>query len=543
MTSLWSPQKVVPQMQSADLQKIIEDVVFLLRNNHLKIPEEMTDLILSLNAAIAQPLILCLNLSEENMLHLADDYTEKVLPGLVIYNTNRKHLQKLSDHSHWMLSAGRFFSHSIRLAMLIPGIANSQFKTNKSVDDSKRIENEFDILLKLQNRETHLNIVRMLAFNPLRSRLHFHVIEHYSTSLIDKVIESRLRQEYLPDDWMNSRLIDVACGLHFLQQRSIIHRDITLNSFSLKPISPYHEIAVLSNLEMACSSSNEASTIVGQIADVYGENIPTRWSAPESLWDCTFDADTDSWMYGHFTRSLFTYGCEPYTELYSETTAEIMAKVVACGLKPYKWPCIPLSYHKLAASCLQFEKEKRPSMQMIIQQLEQLKQDQLKKGCKRDTYIEIKKRIPQSPNPDYAPLIFDLTDTKASNEPFISEKRFGLDVKEKLTVEFHNKILPKMSEDFAEKMGICEWPPEKRVKHCSSANDEVDITLYYRVPTARNILDFSKQLSDYQVNGIDIDVIFNITRLVEKMHEKRWIMVDLVGKNIYIQDSNNYKVR
>lgn len=56
-------------------------------------------------------------------------------------------------------------------------------------------------------------------------------------------------------------------------------------------------------------------------------------------------------------------------------------------------------------------------------------------------------------------------------------------------------------------------------------------------------MDFSKQLSDYQVNGIDIDVIFNITRLVEKMHEKRWIMVDLVGKNIYIQDSNNYKVR
>lgn len=564
-----------PQMQSADLLKKIEDIVFLLRNSHLKIPEEMTDLILSLNAAIAQPLILCLNLSEESLLLLAEDYAEKVLPGLVFHNTNRKHLQKLSDHSHWMRSAGRLFTNSIRIAILIPGIANSQFKTNKAVDDSKRIENEFDILMKLQNGETHLNIVRMLAFNPLRSRLHFHVIEHYSTSLIDKIIESRLRQEFLPEDWMNSRLLDVACGLNFLHQRSIIHRDITLNSFSLKPISPYHEIAVLSNLGMACSSSNEASTIVGQIADVHGENIPTRCSAPESLWDCTFDASTDSWMYGHFTRSMFTYGCEPYTELYSETTAEVMAKVVACGLKPYKWPCIPLSYHKLAANCLQFEKEKRPSMQMIIQKLEQLKQDQLKKnyneykilpkisnkqeerrhepkrgipetikkmkscpGCKRDTYIEIKKRIPQSPNPDYAPLIFDLKDIKASNEPVISKKRFELDVKEKLTVEFHNKILTQMSHDFAEKMGICEWPPEKRVNHGSSANDEVDITLNYRVPTARNILDLSVQLSSRNT----VDVIYNITRLVEKMHEKRWVMVDLVGKYIYIQDSNNYKV-
>lgn len=41
---------------------------------------------------------------------------------------------------------------------------------------------------------------------------------------------------------------------------------------------------------------------------------------------------------------------------------------------------------------------------------------------KRDTYIEIKKRIPQSPNPDYAPLIFDLKDIKAYNEPVISKK-------------------------------------------------------------------------------------------------------------------------
>lgn len=41
---------------------------------------------------------------------------------------------------------------------------------------------------------------------------------------------------------------------------------------------------------------------------------------------------------------------------------------------------------------------------------------------KRDTYIEIKKRIPHSPNPDYAPLIFDQKDVKAPNEPIIRQK-------------------------------------------------------------------------------------------------------------------------
>nr|XP_034336350.1 tyrosine-protein kinase receptor svh-2 [Crassostrea gigas]XP_034336351.1 tyrosine-protein kinase receptor svh-2 [Crassostrea gigas] len=163
-------------------------------------------------------------------------------------------------------------------------------------------------------------------------------------------------------------------------------------------------------------------------------------------------------------------------------------------------------------------------------------------GSKRDTYIEIKKRIPHSPNPDYAPLIFDQKDVKAPNEPIIRQKRFELGVQEKVTVKFHDKILPIMSHDFAEKMGILEWPPEKRVNHGGSAKDEVEITLNYRVPTAKNILDLSPQLNDYQINSIDIDIIYNITSLVEKMHQKRWIMVDIVGKYIHIQENNNFKV-
>ena len=44
------------------------------------------------------------------------------------------------------------------------------------------------------------------------------------------------------------------------------------------------------------------------------------------------------------------------------------------------------------------------------------------------------------------------------------KKRFGEDVEENVTVNFYNKMLPKMSEDFAKKMSIQDWPPEKQVK-------------------------------------------------------------------------------
>ena len=77
-------------------------------------------------------------------------------------------------------------------------------------------------------------------------------------------------------------------------------------------------------------------------------------------------------MFGHVIHAVHTYGCEPYTELYSETTDDIIAKVVSCGLKPYKWPCIPLSYHELAVKCLQFDWKERPDMHFIVESLRAL---------------------------------------------------------------------------------------------------------------------------------------------------------------------------
>ena len=122
-----------------------------------------------------------------------------------------------------------------------------------------------------------------------------------------------------------------------------------------------------------------------------------------------------------------------------------------------------------------------------------------------------------------------------------------------------------MSDDFAKKMSIQEWPPKKEVKQDKITEIKLVGTvmnyvkiyeqyspLYfvhialrsqiYRFPKARNIMDLGLDWSEYQNHDMDLEVIYQVTSLVQQMHEKRWILVDIVGKNIYVQEDNDFKV-
>ncbi|XP_061188421.1 uncharacterized protein LOC133196568 [Saccostrea echinata] len=542
----------------------------------------MSDFLLSVNTKVAQPIISCLNLSEGTMIQLAESYIGRAIPGLVVHNQDRRNLPKLSDHSHWMVSGGRLFKNLVRIAIRVPGISGIQIQNCKNPIESKQLLNEFDVIKTLQGDKIHVNIVKMFAFNPNPSPIPFYVIESFQTFLIDKLLHARKRQEFLSQDWMNNRFLDIASAIDFLHQKKIIHRDITINSFAIREYpSNGHEKAVLCSLEMACSNDIEASANTGHIGDIHGENIPTRWSAPESLWDDKYDVYTDIWMIGHVIHTLFTYGCEPYTELYSETTDDIMAKVVSCGLKPYKWRCVPLPYHQLATECLHFDRRKRTPIDKMCQRLKEMRKNQehLRKSCKheryfidqlpkisdqqterehkpergiplmvkkmkelpgiadkRKSYFEIKRRVPTSPNPDYAPLVMTLGlgDLLSPDEPKISRKGFELEVEEEVTVDFHDKILPKMSKDFAEKMCITKWPPVKQ----SFTLQEVKIILKYSFPACKNIIDLA---SSQERTDDPIHIVHQVACLVKRMHEKHWLLVDITGKNIYIQEENDLK--
>ncbi|XP_062572025.1 uncharacterized protein LOC134233952 [Saccostrea cucullata] len=560
--------------------KSFHNIIDVFARDQQLIPEEMSDLLLSVNAKVAQPFISSLNLSEGTMIQLAESYIARAIPGLVVHNQDRKNLPKLSDQSHWMVSGGRLFKNFVRIAIKVPGISGIQIQNCKNSIESNQLVNEFDVLRKIHGGKT-ANIVKLWAFNPHPSPLPFYVIESFQKSFLDELLHARNHQNSLSENWMNDRLLDIGGAINFLHQKKIIHRDITINSFAIREYPSHgHERAVLCNLQMACSNDDEASAKTGHIADIHGENIPTRWSAPESLWEDKYDVFTDIWMIGHLIHSLFTYGCEPYTELYSETTDDIMAKVVSCGLKPYKWPCVPLPYHKLASDCLHFDRGKRINFDIMRQRLKEIRKEQghsrksyyehelpkisdrqierkhkpeqgipqmvkimkelTENGDKRQSYFEIKRWVPKSPNPDYAPLVMTLSkdDLLSPDEPKLSIKRLELEVEEKVTVDFHDKVFPKMSPDFGEKMCI-KWPP---VKH-SFTTQEVKVILKCRFPAAKNIID----LVPLYVNNAQgeenyrLRIVHQVACLVKRMHEKRWLLVDITGKSIYIQEENDYK--
>ncbi|XP_061188790.1 uncharacterized protein LOC133196963 [Saccostrea echinata] len=565
--------------EKGDLLKVVE-ICWSRMSGHksfLPLPEELSNHLFTGDKQLANVIIQYLNISERSLLELTETYVQRHVTDIVFHHTKRKTLPKKTDHSYWSICQGRINKCEASIAIRVPGISMSSLQGIKEEYKIKNsmLENDFKILLGLQKDETHINVVRLLAYSDLKYSLHFYVKDNHRIEILEKLLEVRGQKTRFSGLWLNNRLIEMISALNYLHGKKIIHRDVTLRCFHLAHFSETEEDeTVLYDLNLA-SQTGFSMTASCQVEDMQGDGIPIRWSAVESILLNCYDARSDIWMFGHVIHELFTYGCEPFTDQYSSTTDDIISGVLSGDISPYRWPCIPYDYHKLALSCWKTDPKDRPSAEEILKHLRRLRDKRVvgaseetpdlprlsesqqerghepergispfirklkeksleKKENIRKTVIEMRRQSMPNPRSPLKEPVLCLDDIKPLHDPVVEETGEHLRIAEQVSVQFCEKILPTMSPDFCEKMGIIADTLSREKGNISGKG--IDNILKYMYPKAVNIL---KLLKGNVSHHSSAKMLLAVARLVQRMHAKRWLMVALIAKNIYIQHQEN----
>ncbi|XP_062596478.1 uncharacterized protein LOC134257922 [Saccostrea cucullata] len=571
--------------KSEDFQTLLEVLKVSSQGFHAKwsflpIPEEVHDLLFTLGHPVLQLVVKALDLSETMIRELAEANIKNTVPGLHIHDKVREIFSKTDERNYWSICGGRLYHFNVTISILIPDISTLKNTDHTEEAKSKHVRktNEFEILLSMQKdyRHTCNSIAKLLAYGSSSLPLPFYVVENHPQGLLERLLEARRSHKWLPRSWMYERLQEMASCFTYLHSQRIVHRDITLHSFCLKTcLTSGKCMAVLQKLELAHSTTNTSSST--HISVISGDWIPIRWSAPESILHGKYDSKTDVWMFGHTIHEMFTYGCEPYTELYSENTEEVIIRVVTRRLKPYKWKCIPHSFHILSTKCYDIHPEKRPPMHVVEKHIQTLRDQscpgsldiggnsvphigdkQLKREHKPERGIPnvvnfLREKTTENPEEFETcyktlrssiygrnkSLEFNLRkeDLESREEFKITNEINCIIVEELVSDTFFNLMLPKLSGTLAENLGLKECAV-KKIRRCSSSTD-AKMIIQYTFPSSSNILciaeEMSKNSKEENVNTL-LRFLFAVVKHVKQIHSRKWLMVDLIGKYVFIID-------
>jgi len=113
---------------------------------------------------------------------------------------------------------------------------------------------------------------------------------------------------------------DVACGLHYMGSRRIVHRDVSARNVLLDA----GFVCKVSDFGMAAAISAKDDDYAANYVRFHGE-LPVRWSAIEVLTDNKYSRASDVWAYGVLVYEVMSRGRVPYAEF--ATLAEVFEQV------------------------------------------------------------------------------------------------------------------------------------------------------------------------------------------------------------------------
>ncbi|KAK3085758.1 hypothetical protein FSP39_008238 [Pinctada imbricata] len=365
------------------------------------LPCEMVNICSKIDQSNASSIWSNLGLSDVRYQDLVVKLVKRQIPGMIIrdsFNQNIDLIARRSDHSSWITMLGTIMNSSeVAIKLMIPGQHPTKLHIQpREETEFWNIESEFEILKYIQRCQQHTNVAQMVAFYDTNPRsVAMFAVEIYEITLLKYLYDVRSRNDELTLDWKIQRCLEMLNAVDFIHHHDIVHRDIMAASFSIRCQGQDHEIAVLTSFKRAIHNDEEGGTsTIGHVRDLNATQIPTRWTAPESFLQDKFDRKSDIWMFGHVIREVFTYGCQPYTEIYSEDTENIMVKVLCCGLKPYKWRCIPMGIHSLTLKCFENDPGNRPSNQKIYSSLQEFHKKERKDIQNKDANRSMYSYVP-----------------------------------------------------------------------------------------------------------------------------------------------------
>ena len=158
--------------------------------------------------------------------------------------------------------------------------------------------------------------------------------------------------------------IQISLAMDYLQGKNCVLRNLQATNIVVCLSQRY--ICKLSNFGFA-----KFLSVNGYVRSTRQEEIPIKWTAPESLRTKRFTLKSDVWSFGIVLYELITCGIEPYCDEGLQEQ-EILLENLNNGYRMLRPACCPVKLYEIMRECWSKDADDRPTFCTLQQKLKRL---------------------------------------------------------------------------------------------------------------------------------------------------------------------------
>eukprot|EP00005_Dracoamoeba_jomungandri_P004357 CAMPEP_0174258348 /NCGR_PEP_ID=MMETSP0439-20130205/7351_1 /TAXON_ID=0 /ORGANISM="Stereomyxa ramosa, Strain Chinc5" /LENGTH=395 /DNA_ID=CAMNT_0015341819 /DNA_START=682 /DNA_END=1869 /DNA_ORIENTATION=- len=279
-----------------------------------------------------------------------------------IYYEDLEELKKIEKGSFGVVYSAQFFGQKVAFKRLKKNTTNSAAPQ----PNVEKFLQEISLMMKLQKKETHPNVVKVLGICIDPCGLIMEFLENGSLlSYLNKSPKQTIEQIF---KWA----IQVGEGMDYLHRHQIIHQDLALRNVLIAEnlTAKVGDLGLSKYLSFGLESSVSSSSTLN---DGF---LPVLWLPPE-CWErkenkLITSYATDVWSFGVTLWEIFTLSMPYYKlplefvfiEVTSQNTLDPFFHLNNC----------PQELTSIISSCLRFNRKQRPKFKELVPLLKQQQQ-------------------------------------------------------------------------------------------------------------------------------------------------------------------------